>query len=284
MDYYEKIAACQTEEELFERWKNKEPEEIVNHRDNAFVYDGIVDPNEWNGYGRLRSYFEPDSYDESNGREKWNGYNGIADPKKGSRYKDFVSDNNPKLNDRKIAFVLKETCGGDHDWSLTGWLAETLPMDGIWKRIIEWTYGIRSVSEGLVPYMQDIAAYNRRLLRQIAVVNLKKSNGKYPSDNREVAEYARRDQAELRKQLEIIAPDVIVCCSTFDILNREVYYSGLCDSSHRYPCGNSYDGYAHVTNKINDRKTTLVIDYYDPANHYPSILNYYGLTSICMEA
>ena len=41
--YRDKIA------KLFEEWKNKAPENGINHKENIFVSDGVVDPETWFG-------------------------------------------------------------------------------------------------------------------------------------------------------------------------------------------------------------------------------------------
>lgn len=82
---------------------------------------------------------------------------------------------------------------------------------------------------------------------------------------------------KLKKQLEIIAPDIIICGSTFDTLNRIVY-----DEKIR-PKGIWCDNWFYYTDIISDNKT-LVIDYYHPANHYPALVNYYAITNIYQQA
>ena len=66
--------------------------------------------------------------------------------------------------------------------------------------------------------MSDIH-YGNDILKHIAVVNVKKSGGKANSSMEEINQYAEYDSEELKKELEIIDPTVIVCGYTISSLN-----------------------------------------------------------------
>ncbi len=71
----------------------------------------------------------------------------------------------------------------------------------------------------------------------------------------------------------MIDPDIIVCGYTFQILYHEVFeYDNLGKNDNWYY-------YLDVFNK-----KRLFIDYYHPANHWPSLTNYYGLMGIYQQA
>ncbi len=57
MDYIDRIHNCKNLDELFTEWKNTEPQGIINHRDNTFITDGIVDPESWGQEGNKRILF-----------------------------------------------------------------------------------------------------------------------------------------------------------------------------------------------------------------------------------
>lgn len=178
---------------------------------------------------------------------------------------------------KKILYILKEAYGETEDWSLTKWLSQKRPSSSIWKRVIEWTYGILNTNESLIAkYSPDIYERNSDLFNNIAVVNLKKSAGKSSSSYGEIKAYAIADSAEIKKQLSIIDPDIIVCGSTFDALNH-VYGEKI------RPDGAHCDNWFYYTNVISGGNT-LVIDYYHPANHYPALANYYAVTNIYQQA
>lgn len=183
-------------------------------------------------------------------------------------------------NDKKrILFVLKEAYGGTSGWSLADELKSRAPWSSIWKRVAEWAYGIQNTtSDKIAKYEPDSISMseNNEWLSQIAVVNLKKSGGASSSKHSELELYADYDRAELRKQIEIIAPEIIVCGSTFDIINS--LYDNHIKTKDNY-CDNWY----YFTDIISEKRR-LVIDYYHPANHYPALLNYYGLINIYQQA
>lgn len=243
MGYYENIADCKTEKELFELWKSKEPvtthyldrkrkiECIINHG-NLFISDGIVNNDVWGQCGK-----------------------------------------------KKILFVLKEAYGGNSDWSLTERLKKCSPWSSIWKRVVEWTYGIQNTTKSeiarYIPEQIDMGEENP-YLNQIAVINLKKSGGRSSSNYGEIEAYACSDAKEIKKQISMIAPDIIICGATFGALNK-VYGKMI------RPEGAHCDNWYYFTNVIGKREV-LVIDYYHPANHYPALVNYYAITNIYQQA
>ena len=86
-------------------------------------------------------------------------------------------------------------------------------------------------------------------------------------DYEDLKAYAEEDKAELKQELEIIRPDIIVCGNNLSllkiVLGEELQNEYTWDTMFAW---------------WND---TLVIDYYHPAVHYPNRVNYYALMSIC---
>ena len=241
MSYYEDISVCKTEAELLALWKTKK----------ATTGHYMEKKQEKTVFINHQNVFISDGIVNET---VWNSQDG-----------------------KKILYVLKEAYGENEDWKLTEWLLQTKPSTSIWKRVIEWTYGIQHTNpERIAKYAPDIYERNLNLFNNIAVVNLKKSSGKSSSNYGEIEAYALADKAEIKKQLSIIAPDIIVCGATFRALNH-VY-----DDKIR-PEGTWCDNWFYDTDIISDKKT-LVIDYYHPANHYPSLVNYYAITNIYQQA
>lgn len=249
MDYSDsRIKNCNSLEELFEIWRNK-PVEKKSYYDkdkkqevfveidhsNVFISDGPVDLSTWN---------------------------------------------NRKFG-KHILFLLKEAYGDSAAWSLSNWLKETGPSTNLWYRVVEWTYGISKTSvDEIARYSPSDISFDRidgkpnEWLKQIAIMNIKKSGGKSSSDYREIMSYAEADKEELLKELELIDPDIIVCGGTSDDLDYlfdGTLKANICDNWYYY---NTYLG----------NKERLIIDYYHPANRYPALLNYYGITSIYQQA
>lgn len=175
-------------------------------------------------------------------------------------------------------FLLKEAYGGDADWDLIA--DHLLPVHSIskmWNRISLWTRGmLTTTKDNMAPFVEDdpvANSYGNEHLKQIAVMNVKKSGGDKSSDMNIIRAYADFDKNRLKEQLEICDPTVIVCgytASTLDIILdkpvRKDYNQNL-----------AY----HITLNGHD---VLVLDYWHPANQYPDIMNYYGLMSIYQQA
>ena len=75
------------------------------------------------------------------------------------------------------------------------------------------------------------------------------------------------DKMEIKHELEIIQPDIIVCGNNLSLL-KLVLGEELQDDD-------AWD------NMLAIWKDTLVINYYHPAVHYPNRVNYYALMAIC---
>ena len=244
MSYERRIKECVTEEKLFEIWKSKE----------ALVH---------------QYQYEKES------REVTINHNNI-----------FISDgvvnqevwyNNP--DKKRILFILKEAYGGEKDWSLAEELSLKDPWSSIWKRVIEWTYGIQNTTASKIAKYStsEISmSANNDYLNQIAVLNIKKSGGKSSSNMSEIMGYADANRIEIRRQIEIIDPDIIICGYTIEPLN--FIYDGKIKTKNNY-CDNWY----YYTNEIGERER-MIIDYYHPANQYPALMNYYGIVNVYQQA
>lgn len=63
-EYYDLINNSNSLEELFSHWENKEPENGINHKENLFIPDGIVNPDVWNDSKHKRIlYVLKEAYD-----------------------------------------------------------------------------------------------------------------------------------------------------------------------------------------------------------------------------
>ena len=183
----------------------------------------------------------------------------------------------------KIAFFLKEAYSkeGDCCWSLTEWLNRGA-MTRMWSTVAEWTYGIRNTTETLIPHKPQLSNEEKtKLLQTIAIVNVKKSNGEARSNYQDLLQYTKKDRFYLKKELEILSPDIIVCGNNSSLL-RAIYGARIQDDTVHADGDIDYEfirknGYVIVNNQI-------IIDFYHPANQYPSILNYYAVCGLYQQA
>lgn len=160
----------------------------------------------------------------------------------------------------RICFLLKEVNGGA-DWDLCdfvrkGGRAQT------WNNISRWVYGIYHSGRD-IPWsdLQDIDnVFRQDYLQSICAVNVKKRSGKSEADNGLVYRAGERYREQLRKQLEIYEPQVLICCGTADsyfdfitefedpqweMTSRGIWYV-------REPAGRLVISYAHPEARVRD--------------------------------
>lgn len=181
-------------------------------------------------------------------------------------------------------FLLKEAYGEGEDWSLVNHL---MPPEGdrkescgaTWRKITQWTYGILGTDTAHIPVFDNQAIpkpmYGNEMLKHIAVVNVKKTQGKSNSTMKEINKVAEEDRLELQKQIALCNPTVIICGYTVSSLN--MIMAGETDrgiKDYSYPNQNWYYKF-----ELNG-KEIIVIDYYHPSNQFPDLLNYYALMQI----
>ncbi len=115
---------------------------------------------------------------------------------------------------KKVLFVMKEV----NDWpggDLREMLAEG-PKYQMWHSTARWAAGI--IHD--FPHFSEVDNYPRRreAIRQVAVINLKKTSGGPYSKMSVINAYAFKDRELLLRQIEEIAPEIIVACGTFNSL------------------------------------------------------------------
>lgn len=182
---------------------------------------------------------------------------------------------------KKIIFLLKEAYGNKEAWNLTEWVAQKGPLYNIWKRIAEWTYGILNTDINKIATFPEDKDFTQNVangyLRRIAVLNLKKSNGKSESKDDEIAAYGINDKDFIKKEIELIDPDVIICGGSVTINTLDEIYD-------KSIIKNPSNLVAFYFSDIIGGKERLFIDYYHPAVRYPKVLTYYGVVNIYQQA
>lgn len=171
----------------------------------------------------------------------------------------------------KICFFLKEArTNQEEGYNLAKDLYAYEPWK-LWQRVAVWTQAIQLSFSGERPYDDGkIKMKSHEAVRQTAVVNVKKSNGLAESTEDDLWQYVKDDKDLLKRELELVNPDIIVCGYTFgmlcEVLGDEIEMDGTVDTMYAF------------------WKDKLIIDYYHPACHYPNRVNYYALMSICRFA
>ena len=171
----------------------------------------------------------------------------------------------------KVCFFLKEArTEREQGYNLVKDLYEKEPWR-LWQRVAVWTQAIQLAFTGERSYNDDkIRMKAHEAIKQIAVVNVKKSDGLAESTEDDLWQYARDDKDLLKRELELVNPDIIVCGYTIgmlhEVLGDELELDGTIDTMYGF------------------WRDKLIIDYYHPACHYPNRVNYYALLSICRLA
>ena len=78
------------------------------------------------------------------------------------------------------------------------------------KRLCEWAYGVWNGFPSLSEFDAKADTDKLEVMRSISFMNLKKVGGKGEADPKEIQSVTNRDKALLRRQIEIIDPDVII--------------------------------------------------------------------------
>jgi len=114
----------------------------------------------------------------------------------------------------KILFVLREV-NNYRGGNLKDYLADG-PKYPIWFAVARWAAGLLND----FPPFQEIIKPRilKDSIRKTAIINLKKASGGPQADPQEVNLYAYRDRQLLRQQVDLIAPEIVVACGTFDTI------------------------------------------------------------------
>lgn len=127
----------------------------------------------------------------------------------------------------KLVFVLKEVNDPRQTpgWSMVGFLQDQVKqgLSGqriyqMWKVIGIWAYAVHNG----FPTYADINTVQTPAegLQGIGMTNLKKSGGAGAASYRAVREYASKTTELWKSELEIMNPDIILCCGTFWIVTE----------------------------------------------------------------
>ncbi len=90
-----------------------------------------------------------------------------------------------------------------------------------WGNINSWQHVISMRWDNAVPTEEEIRMIRKKPVKDIAYLNIKKKQGTSAISWKELRSYAIRDKKFLIRQLEMIDPQVIICCginSIFDLL------------------------------------------------------------------
>lgn len=174
------------------------------------------------------------------------------------------------FGDNRPLFLLKEAYEEEntkafHD--LRKWMDGTIwtgDMDKrqfiVFKKILQWTsilIGETDASETL-EMLKDRYKWNDSLFKRIAFINIKKYNGESRTSALDIWRHVKVHGAQLRKQIELADPTVIVCGGTMRWL------LAILEINPGIKRGKNKNPYYVYESKINDHPL-YIIDYWHPA-------------------
>lgn len=179
----------------------------------------------------------------------------------------YAEQENLYLQQRpRIIFLLKEpNRNGGEDYRDWHW-SEKNGRLRFGNSIALWLEGILSTTTTNLPTLKELRQ-NREILTEhpFVIVNVKKIAGGSNSSWKVIFSYAEKYAQQLRKQLDLYKPDIIVCCGSTDNKQSELRMLNI---AKRYL-------YPEITlMKINDfchycsENKLLLIDSYHPSYHY----------------
>jgi hypothetical protein len=137
-----------------------------------------------------------------------------------------ISEEHWARAEKRILFILKET--NDYRGNIANLIrvaATSRPQSKLWDRptfhnLGRWAYGLLNASDGEASYKEAHTARKRALL-PCAFINVKKTSGGRAATNA-VELNAQMYSVLLRKQIEILAPNIIVFGGTYKMIKDHV--------------------------------------------------------------
>jgi hypothetical protein len=131
---------------------------------------------------------------------------------------------------KRILFIVKEGYTPDPEgkpdglstkgWDLCKDLRESPGFYGnTWREAAYWSHGIMHSKDGIFPQLSKLNTDEvLDTFRSTAVMNVKKTPGGKTSNWDELAEYVLKHRDLLKKQIDLIAPEVIICGGTWGLI------------------------------------------------------------------
>lgn len=153
-------------------------------------------------------------------------------PEQEEPYGGFVRDGIVNLESWKqqkvrICFILNEAGGRFNmlhypdgadlaaEWNEKGSFSKFMFKVAIWTKAIQDAFGQPTTYK-----KSDIVKIRDDLIRSIAVVNIKKSDGNRRTDFSVLRHFANEDADELRREIELLNPNIIICCENLKFLRE----------------------------------------------------------------
>lgn len=226
----------------------------------------------------------------------------------------FIKYDKYKESNKKILFISKEAhLGNEENRDKVGDGTRINLIDDVrengeiitprifWTRLAEWSYALLNTTddrlasigdvecmEGLYSKLTGDKELNRvnlnksDALSRVAVINLKKAAGDTTTEQDKYSNFldSLKDKETyinyLKNEINIINPEIIVCCGTFEIFRNGIIKdkSKLIQEKNRL----------YRLNSNENKSCIAVIDYLHPSARVNSDLAFYGIASIIQSS
>tara|TARA_R110001583_G_C5525101_1_gene398002 strand:- start:148 stop:807 length:660 start_codon:yes stop_codon:yes gene_type:complete len=127
----------------------------------------------------------------------------------------------------KILFVLKETNDAKQNITTAINRAIEVKRSGWWRgkvlrRVGRWAYGLQNY-DGVVPPLKDAKLNEKSAINGIAYINIRKTSGRARTNQKTFDAHASEFAPFVRRQVELIKPDIVVLCGTYNQVKRYVF-------------------------------------------------------------
>jgi hypothetical protein len=127
----------------------------------------------------------------------------------------------------KVLFVLKETNEAKQNIVTAINRAIEVKKSGWWRgkvlrRVGRWAYGLQNY-DGVVPSLKDAKLNEKNAVKSIAYINIRKTSGKARTNQKTFDAHASEFAPFVRRQVDLIKPDIVVLCGTFNQFKRYVF-------------------------------------------------------------
>lgn len=178
----------------------------------------------------------------------------------------------------KILFLNKEAYTNEDDFDLRIHLNKPAKeLSDMWIRVGAIAYCIFNTIKNAKTFpawidaTQEANWYNS--LQKVATMNIKKSNGKSTSDDNDLWIYAQNDAEDLKKQIKIIEPDIIICGGVGSIVkDKDIKILEFEDRI--------FEGIYDYENANLFSKKVIIADHFHPASRYGIASYYYTFAAI----
>ncbi|WP_028865658.1 hypothetical protein [Psychromonas aquimarina] len=152
----------------------------------------------------------------------------------------IISPDHWERSDLKVLFILKETNKARQNVVNAITNALSSKKSCWWKgkvlrRVGRWAYGLANYS-GEVPSFKDAKSFGKEAAWSIAYINMRKTAGGSRTNKKSFDAHVNEYAPYIKRQVELIKPDVIVLCGTFKPVKKHVFpeMEHVCKRVHKY--------------------------------------------------